>query len=114
MLNMRNLKGFERTYLRGLAHNIKPVVQIGKSGITNEVTASINEALAARELIKVKFIDFKEDKKAISEKIEEVTRSVMAGMIGNTAIFFREHPDEAKRKIRLPVKERAREIRKSE
>jgi RNA-binding protein len=112
MLTMLELKGFERTYLRGLAHNLKPVVQIGKGGITDEVTASINEALAARELIKVKFIDFKEEKKAISKEIEENTKSEMVGMIGNIAIFFREHADYAKRKIKLPQKGKPREQRK--
>ena len=110
---MLKLKGFERKYLRGLAHNIKQVVQIGKSGVTDEVTTSINEALAARELIKVKFNDFKEEKKAISKEIEEITKSEMVGMIGNIAIFFREHADDAKRKIRLPQKGKPRELRKS-
>ena len=61
---MRNLKGFERTYLRGLAHSLKPVVQIGKSGLKNEVVVSIEEAFSARELIKIKFNEFKEEKKS--------------------------------------------------
>jgi RNA-binding protein len=101
---MRKLKGFERTYLRGLAHSLKPVVQIGKSGLSGEVMVSIDEALTGRELIKIKFNEFKEEKKALSKAIEESVKSEMVGMIGNIAVFFREHPDEAKRRIRLPVK----------
>jgi RNA-binding protein len=101
---MRKLKGFERTYLRGLAHSLRPVVQVGKSGLSGEVMASIDEALTARELIKIKFNEFKEEKKAISKEIEETTKSEMVGMIGNIAVFFREHQDEAKRRIRLPAK----------
>lgn len=110
---MRDLKGFERTYLRGLAHGLKPVVQIGKSGLKNEVVESIEEAFSARELIKIKFNEFKEEKKALSKEIEETTRSEMVGMIGNIAIFFKENDDEKKRKIRLPVKGKSGGILKS-
>jgi len=110
---MRKLKGFERTYLRGLAHSIKPVVQIGKSGLSDEVTASIKEALAARELIKIKFNEYKEEKKQLAAEIEKVTASEMAGMVGNVAIFYKENDDTAKRKIKLPVKDKKSEIKKA-
>jgi RNA-binding protein len=106
---MRKLKGFERTHLRGLAHKLKPVIQIGKNGLTEEVVQSICDALAARELIKVKFNEFKEEKKPISTEIEMKAKCEMVGMIGNVSIFFREQPDEAKRRIKLPVKGRKRE-----
>jgi RNA-binding protein len=109
---MQKLKGFERTYLRGLAHSLKPVVQIGKSGLKKEVVDSIEEAFSARELIKIKFNEFKEEKKALSREIEEMTRSEMVGMIGNIAIFFKENADETKRRIKLPVKGKPGGIRK--
>jgi RNA-binding protein len=109
---MRNLKGFERTYLRGLAHSLKPVVQIGKSGLKYEVVESIEEAFSARELIKIKFNEFKEEKKTISKEIEEKTGSEMVGMIGNIAIFFKENEDETKRRIKLPVKGKSGGIHK--
>ena len=110
---MRKLKGFERTYLRGLAHSLRAVVQVGRSGLSGKVMASIDEALTARELIKIKFNEFKEEKKAISKEIEETTKSEMVGMIGNMAVFFREHPDEAKRRIRLPVRGKKNELSKA-
>ena len=110
---MHKLKGFERTYLRGLAHGIKPVVQIGKGGLTDEVIASIREALAARELIKIKFNEHKEEKKELAGQIEEVTDSEMAGMVGNVAIFFKENDDTAKRKVKLLVKDKKSEIKKA-
>ena len=43
----------QRAYLKGLAMNITPVLQIGKSGLTPEFTQSVSEALEARELIKI-------------------------------------------------------------
>lgn len=63
-----------------------------------------NDALTAHELIKLKFIDFKdrEDKKEITETIEKTHACEMVGMIGHTAIFFRRHPEEEKRKIIVP------------
>ena len=43
----------QRAYLKGLAMNLTPVLQLGKSGVTPENTASVEEALEARELIKI-------------------------------------------------------------
>ncbi len=100
------LKGFQKKYLRGLAHNTKPVVFIGQKGITEALNRSIDDALTAHELIKVKYIDFKEKEKKIeiAEVIEKTHHCEMAGMIGHTAIFYRQHPDEEKRKIGLPLR----------
>lgn len=99
---MKKLKGSVRTYLRGLAHHLKPVVQLGKLGMTDSFIESVNQALDAHELIKLKFTSFKEQKKVLAKEIEEKTRSEMVGLIGNIAIFYREHHDKEKRKIHIP------------
>jgi len=98
------LEGFQRKYLRGLAHKMKPVVFVGHKRLTETLNRSINDALTAHELIKLKFIDFKEkeDKKEITEIIEKTHDCELVGMIGHTAIFYRRHPDEEKRKITVP------------
>lgn len=103
---MRKLKGFQKKHLRGLAHNIKPVVYIGHKGITDAVVHSVDEALNSHELIKVRFVDFKEKghKKQIAGAIEQQTGSEIVGMIGHTAIFYRQHTEPEKRKIKLPVR----------
>jgi len=98
------LKGSERKHLRGLAHNLKPIVMIGKSGLTESVLASIDQALDDHELIKVKFNAFKDQKKILSQEVTEKLKAEMVGLIGNVAIFYREHPDEDKRKISLKGK----------
>lgn len=102
---MKKLESFQRKYLRGVAHDIKPVVFIGQRGITDAVTRSIDEALDAHELIKVKFIDFKEKelKTEIAEAVEKKNRCQMAGMIGHMAIFYRQHRETEKRRIKLPA-----------
>ena len=105
MKNTANkLKGFQKKYLRGLAHKAKPVVFIGRNGITDTLNRSINDALTAHELIKIKYIDFKEKEKKteIAGIIEKTHGCEMVGMIGHTAMFYRRHPDDEKRKIVVP------------
>jgi len=100
------LEGYQRKYLRGVAHDMKPVVFIGRNGVTDGLNRSIDDALTAHELIKVKFNDFKEkeDKTEICGLIEDTHNCEMVGMIGHTAIFYRRHPNEEKRKIAVPVR----------
>jgi RNA-binding protein len=94
------LKGSERTNLRGQAHALKPVVKIGKSGLTEPLINAIDEALEAHELIKIKFIGFKEQKEEFIAPITEKTRSHFIGLVGNIVILYRENPDPKKRKIK--------------
>lgn len=100
---MEKLKGSERKYLRGLAHGIKPITFIGKQGLVESVVKAVDEALNTHELIKLRFIDFKEkdQKKEIIAGIEEATSSECVGLIGHHAIFFRQNKDPKKRKIEL-------------
>jgi RNA-binding protein len=101
---VEKLKGYQKKHLRGLAHGMKPVVLVGQKGITPALTKSVDESLEKHELIKVKFIDFKEkaQKEELNRAIEEETASEMVGMIGHTAIFFRQQKDPKKRKIHVP------------
>ena len=101
---MKKLTSTQAKFLRGLAHALKPVVFVGQKGITDALIKSAVEAFQRHELIKIKFIDFKEkeQKKEIAAAIENTTDSRMAGMIGHIAIFYRPHSDPDKRKIVLP------------
>ena len=56
---MEKLTSRERNILRKEAHTLKPVVMIGKNGVTPELKAAVDAALADHELIKIKFLDFK-------------------------------------------------------
>lgn len=96
---MKKLSGKEKKYLRGLAHALNPVVLIGKNGCTEQVTSQIDEALTAHELIKIKFIDYIDEKKEIAAEIVEKLKCECCGSIGHTFIFFRQNEDPAKRKI---------------
>ncbi|MBW2638545.1 MAG: YhbY family RNA-binding protein [Deltaproteobacteria bacterium] len=87
-----------------MAHHIKPLVIIGVKGVTEQLLNSVDVALNDHELIKVKFSDFKESKKEISEEIAEATNSERVGLIGNIAIFYRQQPDPGKRKFKISNK----------
>ena len=106
---MNKLAGFQRKYLRGLAHELKPVVMIGKSGLTDAVHAMIDQALTDHELIKIKFVDFKDEKEVLSLDIATKSKSENVGGIGNIVIFYRQQEDIKKRKIKIPVKQQTGE-----
>ncbi len=101
---MKELTSIQSKYLRGVAHGLKPVVFIGQKGLTDALIRSTEEAFDSHELIKIKFIDYKEkkQKKEIAGALEDRTGSRMAGMIGHIAILYRQHPDPEKRKIIFP------------
>ena len=104
---MTALKGYQKKHLRGLAHGLKPVVQIGREGITDAVIRAVDEGLFRHELIKVKFNDIKEKglKEAITGELAAKTGSLQVGMIGHTVILYRSQADPEKRKISVPERE---------
>jgi len=95
------VKGSTKKYLRSLAHHLNPVVLIGRSGVTDQLIAAIDAALNDHELIKVKFNEFKADKKEIATEIAGATKSELAGLIGNIAILYRQNPRPELRKFKL-------------
>ena len=101
---MERLQGFQKRFLRGLAHGLKPVVYVGQKGLTAALADAMNAALDQHELVKVKFIEFKEKEKkqAMVAEIEKTVCCEMIGLIGHMATFFRRQADPKKRKIDLP------------
>ncbi len=98
---MTALSPRQRQKLRGLAHDLKPVVQIGKNGLNESVLVEIDRSLDGHELIKVRFVDFKTRKRELCDAMAEASGAHWVGLIGNVAIFYRPHEDASKRKIRL-------------
>ena len=98
---MNNLSSSERSFLRSQAHQLEPVVLIGKNGVTGGTINTINKALDSKELIKIKFREFKDEKQILSEKIADLTSSAVVGIIGHTLILFRQNPDLEKQIYKL-------------
>ena len=102
----KKLTGYQKKYLRGLAHKLKPVVMVGQKGATSALFESVEAALMAHELIKIRFVESREreQKSRIVTEITARTGCEIAGTIGHTAILYRPHPDPDKRRIVLPRK----------
>ena len=101
---MSELAGWQKQYLRGMAHHLKPMIQVGKLGMTPALVETIRKALDDHELIKIKFLGFKDEKNEISERIVAATDAVFVGLIGNVLTIYRESSDEDKRFISIPSK----------
>ena len=93
----------QRAYLKGLAMNIEPVFQCGKSSITPEFVAAVSEALEKRELIKVSVLqNCADDPKELGVMLAERTRAQLVQVIGKKIVLYKEAKDANKRKIVLP------------
>ena len=89
------LSGKQRRHLRALAHDLKPIVQVGKDGIDDGLIAAVDQALIDHELIKVKVGEAAGlDRHEAAEDIAKKTKSEVAQVLGNTVILYRAHPDE--------------------
>jgi RNA-binding protein len=99
---MGNLNGAQRKYLRGIAHGYKPLVHIGKEGLSESVLTAIDTAIEAHELIKVKIVADRDQREKLVPVIEEHLDCDCVGTVGRMAILYRQHPEPEKRKIEFP------------
>jgi RNA-binding protein len=99
---MADLTGAQKKHLRGLAHHLKPMVQVGKNGITDSVLELIGKALDDHELIKVRLADPQGRKKELAEEIAEQSGGVQVGLVGNVVTLYRRQPDPERHRIGLP------------
>ena len=91
----------QRAYLKSLAMKMDPIMQLGKGSVTPENTASVDEALAARELIKISVLqNCMDDPKELAALVGERTRSQVVQVIGKKIVLYK--PDKDKPKIELP------------
>ena len=93
----------QRSYLMKLASSIDPIFQIGKSSVTPELAAAVEEALEARELIKLHVLkNCFEDGRALANQLAEATYAEVVQVIGKKIVLYLEARDPKKRKIVLP------------
>ena len=98
------LTGKQKRYLRSLAVNIRPIVQNGKSGLSNEILTSIRHAADARELIKVNILqNSDETAKDVAAMIDEMGLNVVQ-IIGRNVVVFKVSDRKENRKISEDVK----------
>lgn len=93
------LSGKQRRYLRGLAHDLKPIVLVGQRGVSPNLIENFEAALLAHELVKVK-VHEGEGLEETAQAFYEATGAQLAQRLGFTLVFYRPHPK--KPVIRLP------------
>lgn len=91
----------QRKRLRGLGHALEPVVHVGKGLVSDELAAQVGAALAVHELVKVRFVGGKREKRELVDELVRRTGAAVAGIVGHVALLYRPHAEPAKRKVRL-------------
>lgn len=91
----------QRAYLKSLAMTMEPILQIGKSSVTPEMVQAVDEALEARELIKLHMLkNCFDDCNEVAQTLAGRTRSQVVQVIGKKIVLYRE--SKTKKRIELP------------
>lgn len=94
------LTGKQKRYLRGLGHNLKPVIVVGKGELSEALLRETDEALETHELIKVKILEScMLDRNEVSIGLSEACSADVAQVLGRTILLFRRAKEA---KIELP------------
>jgi RNA-binding protein len=84
-----NLTGAQKRALKSRAQLLEAVVRVGQSGVTDAVLKSLDAALTQHELVKLRFADFKRERKTLAVQLAESTSSALIQQVGNVVVFFR-------------------------
>lgn len=99
------LHGYQRAALFRQAHALKPIATIGKSGLTASVVHHIETEITARELIKIRFVEFKDERRSLAEEAARRVGAVLVGIIGYIAVLYRPAEDPELRRVTIPRRE---------
>ncbi len=97
---MKALSQKQKKHLKGLAHHLDAVVQVGKSGLSESVLKELVRALSDHELVKAQI--FEEDRESflgLSSELAVQSRATLICTIGRKAVFYKQSPVQEKRKI---------------
>ena len=98
---MIELTSKQRKILEKAAHDLQPIVIVGGAGLTDGVVQMTAASLAAHELIKVKYNEYKDEKHELTTDLCSRTDSTLVRIIGNVAILYKEAEKAEDRKFKL-------------
>lgn len=95
------LTGKQKRFLRAKANQMRPIFQVGKDGVNDNMIVQINEALEKRELIKVSVLqNCLDDKHDVADQIVAKTKAEVVQVIGNILVLYKQSVDN--KQIILP------------
>jgi RNA-binding protein len=101
---MASLNAKQRAHLKALAHPLKPILHIGKEGVTDAVIATVEKAFNTREIMKLKVLESApEEARETGETIAgRVEGAHLVQVIGRTVVLYRPHPERPEIKLPQP------------
>jgi RNA-binding protein len=96
---MEELNNAQIRKLKGMAQRMDASLKVGKQGLSDGFIRTLDEELTRHELVKVKFAEFKEQKKELAPQLAARTNSHLVTLVGNVAVIYRQNPNEGDRKI---------------
>jgi RNA-binding protein len=85
--------------LKAQAQRLKATLKVGKEGLSPQFLAALDDTLKHHELVKVKFDEFKEQKKELAPQLAEKSRSHLVTRVGNVVVLYRPKPVEEKQPV---------------
>ncbi len=86
----------QRQHLKGLAHSLKPIINVGKKGYSEALLLEIDAALLTHELIKMKFLETAHsDTDDILARLCEELKATQVELRGHVVTLYRAHPEKA-------------------
>lgn len=103
------MTGKERAAFRAKANSLEPLFQVGKGGMSDALVKQTDDALRARELIKLKVLldSSPVTPREVADELSEKTDSEVIQVIGGVIVLYRENPEIAEK---LKEKEKAKKL----
>jgi RNA-binding protein len=98
---MEELNNAQIRKLKGMAQRMDASLKVGKQGLSDGFIKTLHEELDRHELVKLKFVEFKEQRKELAPQLAEKTQSHLVTLLGNVVVLYRPNPDESKQKIKF-------------
>jgi RNA-binding protein len=89
---MQTLTNAEIRKLKARAQHLEPMFKVGKAGLSEGFVKSVEESLNHHDLVKIKFVEFKDEKKTLAPALAEKTSSHLIMRVGNVAVLYRRLP----------------------
>lgn len=83
--------------LKKIGNKTRPIIRIGKDGLSDNIIENLEKVLITRELIKIRILNNSDEEvREVAEKLSQSTKSIIVSVIGKTILLFKENPKKPK------------------